>query len=114
MVARAAFTQLDYSTWKLAGTVLALFVTFLAPPLLFWFAQGWVAALGAFGWLSMAASFQPILWFYGRSPLWGLALPFIAAVYLGATIHSALRYWQGKGGLWKGRAQAHAIEKISS
>jgi hopene-associated glycosyltransferase HpnB len=114
MVSRAAFTQLDYSTWKLAGTVLALFVTFLAPPLLFWFAQGWVAALGAFGWLSMAASFQPILWFYGRSPLWGLALPFIAAVYLGATIHSALRYWQGKGGLWKGRAQAHAIEKISS
>lgn len=112
MVARYAFTQLDLSVWKLAGTVLSMFVTFLAPALLFGFAHGWLATLGAFGWFAMAASFQPILWFYGRSPLWGLALPLIAAVYLGATIDSALRYWQGKGGLWKGRAQAHAIEEI--
>lgn len=114
MVARYAFTQLDHSAWKLAGTILSLFVIFLAPPLLFWFGQGLVAALGALSWLAMAASFQPILRLYGRSPLWGLTLPFIAAVYLGATIHSAQRYWQGKGGLWKGRAQAHAIDEISS
>ena len=114
MVARYAFTQLNHSAWMLAGTVLSLFVTFLAPPLLFWFGQGLVAALGALSWLTMAASFQPILRFYGRSPLWGLTLPFIAAVYLGATIHSAQRYWQGKGGLWKGRAQAHTIDEISS
>ena len=112
MVARYAFTQLDRSLWKLAGAVLAMLVTFLVPPLLFCFAHGWLAALGAFGWLAMAVSFQPILRFYGRSPLWGLVLPLIAAVYLGATIDSALRYSQGKGGLWKGRAQAHAIEEI--
>ena len=43
--------------------------------------------------------------FYRRSPLWSLALPPIALFYLGATVRSALQYWRGKGGEWKGRAQ---------
>jgi len=71
MVSRYAFTQLDRSVWKLAGTVLSMFVTFLTPPFLFWFAHGWLAALGAFGRIAMAVSFQPILRFYGHSPQWG-------------------------------------------
>jgi hypothetical protein len=54
----------------------------------------------------MALALQPMLRFYHRSPLWGLALPGIAAFYAGATFFSALRHWQGKGGMWKGRAQA--------
>ncbi len=112
MVARYAFTRLDRSVWKLAVAVLGMLVTFLVPPLLCLFSHGWVAALGAFGWLAMAVSFQPFLRFYGRSPLWGPFLPLIAAVFLGATIDSALRYSRGQGGLWKGRIQAHAIDEI--
>ena len=54
----------------------------------------------------MAAAYQPMLRFYGRSPLWGLALPLIGALYAGFTLNSAIATWRGRGGLWKGRVQA--------
>ena len=34
-----------------------------------------------------------------------LTLPFSAAFYTLATLHSAVQYWRGRGGDWKGRAQ---------
>ena len=54
----------------------------------------------------MALAFQPTLRLYGRSPLWGLALPAIALCYMLFTLDSALQFARGKGGLWKGRVQA--------
>jgi hypothetical protein len=56
----------------------------------------------------MAISFQPMLRFYSRSPAWGLALPLIGLLYAGFTFESAVQHWRGKGGMWKGRAQAMA------
>ena len=56
----------------------------------------------------MALTFQPMLRFYRRSPLWGFAMPFIGALYTGFTVQSAVDVWRGKGGVWKGRAQAMA------
>ena len=50
-----------------------------------------------------------MLRFYRRSPLWGLALPVIGALY--AVLHPAVgdrSIWRGRGGMWKGRAQALA------
>ena len=35
----------------------------------------------------------------------GAALPLIAVFYMIATVDSAIRYWSGRGGFWKGRAQ---------
>jgi hypothetical protein len=32
-------------------------------------------------------------------------LPLIALFYTIATLDSAVRYWTGRGGLWKGRVQ---------
>jgi hopene-associated glycosyltransferase HpnB len=43
---------------------------------------------------------------YRLSPIWGFALPLIGAVYAGLTIDSAVQFWRGRGGMWKGRAQA--------
>jgi hypothetical protein len=54
----------------------------------------------------MTLAFQPMLRFYGRSPLWGLALPAIGALYTLFTLQSAIDSWLGRGGMWKGRAQA--------
>ena len=54
----------------------------------------------------MALAFQPTLRLYGRSPLWGLALPAIGALYSGFTVQSAVDVWRGRGGRWKGRSQA--------
>jgi hypothetical protein len=108
MVARSAFAQLGYSAWLLAGTLVGLFVTYLAPPLLALAGHGVPRWTGLAAWLAMAAAFQPMLRFYRRSPLWGFALPLIAALYAGFTIFSAIQVWRGRGGMWKGRIQALA------
>jgi len=106
MIARSAYAQLDYSPLKLVGTVLGLALVYFAPPVLALFGDGAARWLGLAAWILMAASFQPMLAFYRRSPLWGLALPGIAAFYAGCTILSAWQHKQGRGGMWKGRAQA--------
>jgi hypothetical protein len=106
MVARSAYAQLQYSPLLLLGTLIGLVLMFLAPP--FWaaFAPGgsWIAAAATWG--VMAASFRPITRFYGRSSLWGLALPAIGLLYALFTLDSAVQHWRGRGGMWKGRAQA--------
>jgi len=104
MVARTAYTQLQYSPLLLAGTVLGLVITYLAPILLL-FAGGTAALLGLAAWIIMAAIYAAMLRFYGRSLLWAPLLPAVASVYLGATIASAWRHWRGRGGQWKGRVQ---------
>jgi hypothetical protein len=58
----------------------------------------------------MALTFQPTLRLYRLSPLWGLALPLIGALYGAFTVWSAVRAWSGRGGTWKGRVQAGIAE----
>ena len=106
MVSRTAYAQLRYSPLLLAGTILGLAITYLAPVLLTVFATGLAKILGIAAWLLMALAFQPILRFYRVSPLWGLALPAIAATYMAFTLDSAYQHARGRGGMWKGRAQA--------
>lgn len=108
MVARSAYAELRYSPLRLAGTLVGMALTYLAPPLLTLFADGAPRALGAAAWLAMALSFVPMLRFYGRSTLWGILLPFIAAIYTAFTMESAIQHWRGCGGAWKGRFQAEA------
>jgi hopene-associated glycosyltransferase HpnB len=102
MISRTAFTQLRYSPLLLAGTVLGLAFIYWLPVALTLAGQ----PLGALAWLLMAVCYWPMLHFYGRSPFWAPLLPLVAAFYMGCTIHSAVQYWRGAGGRWKGRAQA--------
>ena len=108
MVSRSAYAQLGYSMLALAGVLIGMGLTYLAPPLvaLFGSGPGWLAGAGA--WLLMAISFQPTLRLYRRSPLWGAALPLIGVIYTLFTLDSAIQVWRGRGGMWKGRAQAMA------
>lgn len=106
MIARSAYAQLGYRATLLVGTLAGLILVYAVPPVLALFAHGWARGLGIGAWLLMALSFQPMLRFYRRSPLWGPALPAIAGFYAGCTLLSAAAYWQGRGGMWKGRAQA--------
>ena len=106
MVSRTAFTQLRYSWVLLSGVVLAMLFVFVLPPVLAFFSTGTAFLFGAATWALMTISFLPILRFYRQSPLWGLALPLIACFYLAFTIKSAMDHRRGRGGLWKGRAQA--------
>ncbi len=106
MVARSAYAQLRYNPLLLLGTLLGLCLMFLSPPVYMLLAPdgSWLAAAAAYG--LMAASFRPMLRFYGRTPLWGLALPAIGLLYALFTLDSAVQHWRGRGGMWKGRPQA--------
>jgi len=108
MIARSAYAQLDYSPLKLVGTILGLALTYLAPPALALFGHGVARWTGLAAWAAMAFAFQPMLRAYRRSPLWGIALPLIASLYAAFTLRSAIDVWRGRGGQWKGRAQALA------
>jgi len=103
MISRSAFSQLRYSVVLLIGTVLGLALTYLVPPVLVFSGRMPAAVLGGSAWLLMSVAYYPSLRFYRRSPLWAPALPLIALFYLGATVHSAVAWWRGKGGEWKGR-----------
>jgi len=111
MVARTAYAQLGFSPLLLAGTVLALALTYLAPVGLTLFAAGFAQFAGIFAWALMANAFRPILRFYAisgwRGWLWAAALPVIAALYMAFTLDSAYQHGRGRGGMWKGRAQAN-------
>lgn len=105
MISRSAYAQLRYNPAILALTVLGLGLVFGLPVALL-FAGGIARALGLAACLLMVLAYQPLLRFYRRSPLWGLALPLVAAFYLWCTLASARQHAQGRGGMWKGRAQA--------
>jgi len=107
MISRSAYAQLKYSPLLLAGVTLGMALTFLAGPLLALFGYGTAGILGLLTWALIAMSFQPMLRFYRRSPLWGLVLPAIAVAYMLYTLDSAYRYLRGQGGSWKGRVQAN-------
>jgi hypothetical protein len=81
-----------------------MFLTFILPVLLVLLA-GAPAVLGITSWFLMSLAFWPTLRLYRCSPLYAPLLPVIAVFYLGATVHSAIQYWRGKGGLWKERVQ---------
>ena len=107
MVSRSAYAQLQYSPLLLAGTVAGLGADLSGA------GRCWRCSrparrriLGLAAWVLMALAFQPILRFYRVSPLWGLALPVIAHAYMVFTLDSAYQHARGRGGMWKGRAQA--------
>ena len=108
MISRSAYAQLRYSPLLLAGTLLGLALVYAAPPLLALFGHGAAQVAGIAAWALMAVAFQPMLAFYRRSPFWGVVLPLIAAFYAGCTLLSAWQHMRGRGGMWKGRAQAAA------
>jgi hopene-associated glycosyltransferase HpnB len=108
MVTRSAYAELRFSPWRLVGTVLGMAMTYLAPPLIALFGEGWPQFLSLFTYILMVLAFLPTLRLYGVSRLWALALPLIALVYVGFTVDSAVQHWRGRGGLWKGRFQAAA------
>ncbi len=106
MISRSAYNQLRHSNILLLLSVAGMAVTYLLPPALVFLAHRIApAALGGAACLLMVGSYWPVLRLYRLSPLWALVLPVAAVFYMGATFHSAWKYWMGRGGEWKGRIQ---------
>jgi hopene-associated glycosyltransferase HpnB len=106
MIARTAFTQLRYSVLVLLGTLVSMFFTYIAPVVVLFARDSIARILGAAAWTLMSMSFLPTVRFYRLSPFWAPLLPLAGIFYSYATWLSAVRYWHGRGGQWKGRAQA--------
>ena len=106
LIARTAFTQLHYSFAFFAVALAGLFGTFLLPWILFFAYPGEAWLLVDTAIALMTATFLLTGRFYTLSAAWALTLPFAAVFYGYATCVSAVRYWLGRGGQWKGRAQA--------
>jgi len=111
MVARTAYSQLNFNPFLLVGTLLGMTLVYLMAPL------GLIAGL-IFGnlplillalltWLTMAIAYYPTLKLYQLSFFWALMLPLIAGLYNLMTWDSAVRHWRGQGGAWKGRTYAN-------
>lgn len=118
MISRSAFSQLRHSTLLLLLSMVGMAATYLLPPALALSgvlsgilcshhvaSAALLVGTPAAAWLLMIVSYVPVLRLYRLSPLWALALPLAAIFYMGATFHSAVRYWSGRGGQWKGRVQ---------
>jgi hopene-associated glycosyltransferase HpnB len=106
MIARTAFTQLHYSFFLLVVALAGLFVTFLLPWFSFLAGEDPAWFLASTSICLMTVTFGVTVRFYSMPWPWALSLP-IAAVYYGySSCVSAVRYWLGRGGQWKGRDQA--------
>jgi hopene-associated glycosyltransferase HpnB len=106
MIARTAFAQLRNSFLLLVATLAGLFATFCLAWILFFTGNdpAWIMASTAVA--LMTTTFLLTVLFYGLPPYWAFSLPLAALFYGYATCLSAIRYWLGRGGQWKGRAQA--------
>jgi hopene-associated glycosyltransferase HpnB len=118
MVARSAYTQLNYSPLLLAGTIIGLLFSYALPPVaaitgLTLLAAGpgtapttpaaLAAGAGLAGWALMSLSYLPMLRLYRLSPLRAPGLPLIALLYAAMTVDSARRHYAGRGAEWRGR-----------
>jgi len=107
MVARTAYTQLNYSPWLLLGTLIGMSLVYLVPPVgVVWglvTGMTGVTVIAALTWLFMALAYHPTIRLYQLNWAWSLALPWIAFLYNLMTLDSARRHWLGQGGAWKGR-----------
>jgi hopene-associated glycosyltransferase HpnB len=105
MVSRTAFNQLKHSSLLLLCTIAGMVITYLAPPLLLLTRSRLAIFMGAAAWAAMTMTYATMVRYYRLNPAWALTLPLAALFYLGATMHSAVKYWNGSGGDWKGRVQ---------
>lgn len=107
MVARTAYTQLNYSPWLLVGTLFGMTIVYLAPILgiatALFQSNGALLGLSFVVYSLMSIAYWPIVRFYRCGWGWSLTLPAIAFLYTLMTLDSARRHWQGRGGQWKGR-----------
>lgn len=110
MVARTAFVQLDHSLCNLLGTIVAMVLIYLLPPVLLVYGLAvhnpllWLTAGGSC--LLMGGLYRPTLMAYQMSLFRALTLPLAGLMYALMTLSSAARHWRGQGGAWKGRSYA--------
>ena len=105
MISRTAFNQLRHSSLLLTIAVVLMGLVYLAPIALYFTGCRTALMLASAACLMMTISYLPMVGFFGVQWWWSLSLPFAAFYYIYATVRSALDFYSGSGGRWKGRIQ---------
>ena len=107
MVARTAFTQINYSFLNSFGVIFCMATTYLSPPVLFIFGimynSEFALSAGLGSWMLMMYAYRPTIEYFGISKIWLVTLPLAGFFYTLMTISSAVQNFFGRGGVWKGR-----------
>ena len=110
MVSRSAFTQLRYSAALLFFTQAGMMLLYWGPPVVAAAAalrgDTLPLVLSLLTWGLMAFAFVPTLRLYHQPLLFAPAVPLAGLLYSLMTLDSAVAYWRGRGGAWKGRTLA--------
>ncbi len=115
MVSRSAYTELDYSPWRLTGALAGLALLFAVPLVDALAGLGAVAwqptpegsltlATGIAAWLVQTVTYAPVVRRIHRLPLrWAVTLPLAGLLYAAITASSAVEHHRGTSTPWKGR-----------
>ena len=106
-ISRTAFTQLNYSWLLLIVTLMGMFLVYTVAPIGLIFGSlnhNWLlAGIAITTLLLMTIAYIPTIKLYNLSTAWTFTLPAIAFLYTLMTLDSAVKYYRGRGGAWKGR-----------
>jgi hopene-associated glycosyltransferase HpnB len=105
MIARSAYSQLNYSLSLLILVTIVLLIMFWAPLMGVLIPAARIRLLGISALLMMTITYLPTIRYYRLGLGWSLLLPLAGTLYLGMTWSSALRYWRGEKTRWKGRVR---------
>ncbi len=103
MVARTAFTQLNYSSLQLVFYTLILVIAFWIPGIGLLYSPHTAKYFSFLALSAMILTYIPILRFYSIPGWWALSMPITGTLYLAMLWTSAIRYFNGKRSEWKGR-----------
>jgi hopene-associated glycosyltransferase HpnB len=104
MVARTAYTQLNYSLVFLLLCSILLLICFVIPLIQIFIADTYIGLVALTAFICMTITYYPVIKFYNLSTFWLLTLPFASALFLAMTWTSAMRYWRGERARWKERS----------
>jgi hopene-associated glycosyltransferase HpnB len=95
MVARTAYTQLNYSSILLLLCTAVMALAYWIPLIALSIFTGYALGIAIFTLLIMFVTFIPTLSFYNLNAVWVVFLPLTATFFLAMTWTSAIRYWRG-------------------
>lgn len=109
MVARTAFTQLNYSIVALVLCTVLMVLSLTVPVAgLLAGPGGWTRLWCALALVAMVLSYLPVVRYYGLPWIVAFSLPVVGALFLAMTWSSAINAWRGVRARWKDRDYGRA------
>ena len=107
MVARTAYTQLNYSCALLLLCSILMLLCFVVPIVQIFHENIYTELISLSTCMCIILTYRPIVKFYNLPSVWLLTLPLASCLFLAMTWTSAIRYWCGERTRWKNRSYSN-------